>query len=336
MPPTISIVIVNYRSARDTIQCVDALRACTEVEIDLIVVDNASGGDDRAVLETRPDIPVRWEEVNAGYGTGCNLGAGVTQGRYLLFVNPDIRVSPPDALRELIDVADAYPELGALTCRVEFPDGRPQPSAHTALPGLWSHTLEFAPAAMLLLGQLRPGYWPSHFSAERQLAGVQRARHLLGAFLLVPRAAFDAVGGFDEAFFLYREETDLCVRLAERGLAILYTPSPLILHESGASTENRDWASLDARYMESTYRYFALQHGSAYARLAWTLAVLGLCASLPPLLIVDALRALQRRDRRNLRWLIEHVRSALRWHLAYMRTVGHPSSRRLVSRIARS
>jgi GT2 family glycosyltransferase len=343
MTSDLSVIIVNYNCAADTVACVAALQANHGCAYEIIVVDNDSEPEDRRLLETLDGVSLVYEPAqpaararswgrrsgDGGFATGCNRGAERARGTYLLFVNPDVLVRSPTTLAELVAAADAAPDLGALGCRILFDDDRPQPSAHRRYPGLATHAWDYAPIVSSLVSRIGPRYSPSFFPLERYATDVLSATHLLGAFLLVPRAVFHRAGGFDESFFLYREETDLCQRIAALDLKIVYVPTPVVVHRSGASTENHFFANLDSRYMQSTYRYLRLHHSAVYVQTAWLLAVVGMTLSLP---YAHALRALKRitgPPPPDLDVLVSRLPEAIAWHLRHRRTVHRAARRRL-------
>jgi GT2 family glycosyltransferase len=297
--------------------------------MEILVVDNDSGAPDRRLLATLDDVSLLLEPRNDGFGAGCNRGAVRAAGTYLLFVNPDIVVGSPTTLAELVTTAQSTADLGALGCRLVFEDGTPQPSAHRRYPDLAGHAWDYAPVVSSLMSRIRPGYAPSFFAPASYADGLLDVTHLLGAFLLVPRAVFRRAGGFDEGFFLYREETDLCQRIAALGLRILYTPQPVVVHRSGTSTHNREFANLDARYMRSTYRYLRLHHGALYVRAAWALAVAGMILSLPYVHLLRAVKRAKGGAPPDLDRLVARLPQAIAWHLRHARAVTRPVARQL-------
>jgi N-acetylglucosaminyl-diphospho-decaprenol L-rhamnosyltransferase len=328
MTPAISVIVVNYNSARDTLACVASLHTSRGIDHEIIVVDNASRPDDRELLRALDGVSLLLEEANRGFGSGCNRGVEASSGRYLLFVNPDVIVPSATTLADLVAVADATVDLGALGCRIADEDGRTQPSAYRRYPGLLDHAWDYAPAIGSLLFFFGVRYSPAPFPLER-LSERLAVAHLLGAFMLVPRVAFEEAGGFDEGFFLYREETDLCERIAALGRQLVYTPDPVVIHRSGTSTDNRRYAHLDPRFMTSAYRYFRLRHGAAYARAAWLLAVAGIITSLPYMRLLHSLRRWRGGETADVDLLIRRLRGALEWHVQNRREVRRPVQREL-------
>jgi N-acetylglucosaminyl-diphospho-decaprenol L-rhamnosyltransferase len=328
VPPALSIVIVNYNSAPDTIACVAALQTSRDCVYEIVVVDNDSRPDDRALLDGLEGVSLVFEEVNAGFGAGCNRGSDHASGRYLLFVNPDIVVRSATTLAELVAAAEASADLGALGCQIVYEDDRPQPSAHSRYPNLASHAWDYTPVVSSQISALWPRYSTSLFSAESHAQDTLIAKHLLGAFLLVPRAVFRGVGGFDEGFFLYREETDLCQRIATLGLRILYVPRPVVVHHAGTSTGNRFFVNLDPTYMESTYRYLRLRHGATYVSIAWLLALAGMILSVPYAHLHRAVKKVRGGVPPDVDALTRLLPGAIGWHLRHRRDLRRPVSRR--------
>lgn len=329
-PPDISVVIVSFNDSQDTTACVAALQASRGASFEIIVVDNASGAEHAARLGELTGVDLVVEGHNLGFGAACNRGFARAEGRYVLFMNADVTVQSSTTLAELVAIADATRRLGALGCRMTNTDGTAQVSAYRRLPGLFEHAWEYTPMLSSLAGFLGVSYSPVEYSRERLANDRRCVAHLLGAFFLVPSDVFAEVGGFDEGFFLYREETDLFERLAALGRDIVYTPVPIVAHASGSSTQNRYFANLDPRFLVSVYRYFRLRHGVGYTAAAWLLAVAGLAVSMP------YLRLLRARNRRrglatdDIDFHLTRVRGGVEWHLANVSAVWKRQHRTLL------
>jgi GT2 family glycosyltransferase len=180
------------------------------------------------VADRYPQVRLIANDENVGYGRACNQGMAAASGQYLLVLNQDI-VIRPGAVRELVDFAEAHPEAGAVGARLEYEDGRFQHSAFRFPDGKQAFFGFFdglVPLDSEINGRYPEGRHDRPFVAE----------HLLGACLLFRRAAIEQVGGFDPVFFMYFEETDLCVRLQQAGWRNYYLPSARAMHVSAAST----------------------------------------------------------------------------------------------------
>lgn len=273
--PTISLVVVNHRSASLTQRLVDAVAG--EVD-EVVIVDNPADEDPGrrgvtaldAVATRHGNVRVVPLQRNVGYGSGANAGAAATHGDVLVVANADVQV---DARSLRILAACAY-RAGIAGPRFERPDGTLERSAHRREPGLGITAYDLCPPVSGLLRRIRPGWHPTLFAGADHDRPLE-CSHLLGALLAVDADAFRAVGGFDEAFFLYREETDLCRRLRNAGWRVRYEPAAGAVHIGGASTDGT-WP-MPARpvVLESHYRYIAKHRGRVVAGLARSLGTLG-------------------------------------------------------------
>jgi GT2 family glycosyltransferase len=231
MAAELTVQVVNYRTREHLGPClrsVLAALAATDVAARVAVLDNGSG-DDLSELagELAGAVEFHASDENLGFGAGHNLLAARHDSPLLCFVNPDVVADQADVFARLLDalrdggVAVAGPLL-------RTPDGAPQRFDHGELRGVRARVANGAGHA----------HWRPR--AERtEVAWVS------GAFLLVRRSAFDAVGGFDEGFFLYKEEEDLCLRIRRAGGRVLYVPDAQARHVGGV-VAGRDPAQLAA------------------------------------------------------------------------------------------
>ncbi|MDK3256146.1 glycosyltransferase [Blastococcus capsensis] len=217
--PTVTIVVVNYRGADDTIACLEGIRGLDwPVEaLDVVVVDNASGGDDVArIRAAAPWVELVESKQNLGFAGGCNLGARQSQGEHLAFVNNDAR---PDRqfLREAT-AALADRGVGAVAAKVVD----------------WSgEKVDFVGSALSWYGQA----FKIHVGAPDD-GSYDEARDVLfgtGSALVVRRSAFEEIGGFDERYFMFFEDVDLGWRLWLAGYRVRYAPRARVLHKHHAS-----------------------------------------------------------------------------------------------------
>ncbi len=233
---TIDVVVVAYRSAAHLRACVEGLAG--EKDLNVVVVDNACPEDSP---RTVADLPVEILEMgrNAGFAAACNAGARRGSGDGILFLNPDA-VMTPHGVRVLAGRLAHDPARGAVAPRILVRTGETEPSMFRK-PRLTSTFGE----ALFLHHMFHDAQWPT----EQVRKGYDRAsapEALIGAALLLRRTAFEHVGGFDEAFFLYCEDIDLCTRLREHGYTLLYEPAATARHVRGGSTPTSHRAALRA------------------------------------------------------------------------------------------
>ena len=253
--PRVDVVIVSYNS-RDTLrQCVEPLLAMPDVAV--TVVDNASPDGS---LEVIGDLPVRTIQSgrNAGFGTGCNLGMAAGSAELVLFLNPDAVIAEEDLAR-LTAVLDAEPAVGLVGPRLLDGDGGLIPSLRRyPRPGsTWAR-------AMYLHRLMPDAAWANQIITRPSAYDeVAYPEWISGAAMLVRREAAEAIGGFDEGFFLYCEDVDICARLRAAGHEIRYEPGATVHHVGGHSAPR---SSLLPVLAASRLRY-ARKHGSRLAAL---------------------------------------------------------------------
>jgi hypothetical protein len=223
-------VIVHYKTPDETLEAARSV-AATAPGSELVVVDNASG--DSIATRLSSDVPAArlvLEPENRGYGAGCNRGARETSRPYLLFLNSDAVVQR-EAVEALVAALDRDPAAAGVGPRLENADGTLQPSI-LRLPTLWRIFCESSGLAFLSGGRAPLA---GHSATREDHSTARTVEAVKGAALLARRSAFEDVGGFDERFFLYAEESDLAARLHERGWRVLFEPSARVVHRGGAS-----------------------------------------------------------------------------------------------------
>jgi GT2 family glycosyltransferase len=229
----LSIILVHYRSPEALLECLRTLapeRARLASEV--VVVDNAP---DAAFLEAlaagHPDVRVIANSENVGYARAVNQGIRATSGEAVLVMNPDCEVRP-GAAQALLSHLRAHPRAAIAGPRILNPDGTLEFSARS-FPG----PLTFLFNRYSLLTRLFPGNpWSrAYLLTDWDHQSVREVDWLSGACLLVRRAAIEAVGGMDEAFFMFNEDVDWCRRMKLAGWANVYVPEAVVVHHVGAS-----------------------------------------------------------------------------------------------------
>lgn len=235
----VDAVIVSYRSAATLRGCVAPLAALPDVRV--TVVDNAS--PDRSLDAVAGlDVDTVRSPRNGGFSYGCNLGAARGDAPYLLFMNPDARIDA-ESLAALVRVLESVPAAGLAAPRLVDEDG----SLAWSLRRFPRQRSTFAQA--LFLHRLRPrAAWSDELVRDPAAYGRAGAPDWVsGACMLVRRSAFETVGGFDEDFFLYCEDTDLCRRLWSAGHAVRFEPAAVARHVGGASSGAGETQAIAAR-----------------------------------------------------------------------------------------
>ena len=279
------VVIVNYRTADLTINCLHSL--VPEIDsvpgMQVTVVDNAS--EDDSAFKIQQTIKAEgWEDWvklipsqhNGGFSAGNNLAIrpaleSDNSADYFLLLNPDTEVRP-GAIRTLVDFMVQRPKAGIAGSRFELADGTP-----------WDITLRFPTLLSELDSGLRLGIvskllhkWVAAQPVSRQ---TQQADWIPGASMLIRRQVFESVGLMDEEYFLYYEETDYCLQAKRAGWSCWYVPESVVMHIGGQSTGVEDQKQPTERLpkycFDSRRRYFTKNHGVSYAAIADLLWIVG-------------------------------------------------------------
>jgi N-acetylglucosaminyl-diphospho-decaprenol L-rhamnosyltransferase len=271
----VAVVIVTYKSAQLTIQSLRSLeseRASSGLNIRATGVDNASGDLPAIQQALGPNGWSSWvtlvpAPMNGGFAYGNNLGVqhayAAATPDYIYLLNPDAEVRP-GAISALVRFLEARPDVGIAGSSFEYLDGRDWPMAFR-FPTIWSELsegLQIGLVARLL------NKW---VVARRMTQITQPIDWICGASMMIRPAVFAAIGGFDENYFLYFEETDFCNRALKAGFSTWYVPESRVMHIMGQSTritdETLELQRRPAYWFESRRRYFAVTFGVGHAML---------------------------------------------------------------------
>jgi len=271
---SISVVVVSYRTPALTLGAARSALAVPGVR-QVVVIDNNSRDESADLLHALHDARLRVvvNATNRGYGTAANQGADVAVGRLLLFLNSDAQLTA-EATTALADEIRARAGRAIVGARVVDPGGTVQRSAGL-LPGpldltiraLTLNRIAAAAARFPLIGALMNAsrIAVEYDSAPRATQPIETTM-VTGACFAIGREAFRELGGFDERFFMYFEDADLCKRAAAAGMPIRYVPSAVVTHIGGASSsEDYHFGPLHARAMR---QYLGKWYGSAGAMFA--------------------------------------------------------------------
>ncbi len=252
MAGMISIVFVSYHSGREILDSLKSIDASgTGRELEIIVVDNASGDDSVELLGSRSDIQLIVNEENLGLSRAVNQGLRVARGDYLLVLNPDILVKP-GSLDALADFLDANPKAGMAGAKLLNEDGSLQYSCRSFYT-LWTIILRRTPLGKLFKNSKAIR---RHLMLDYDHEAPARVDWILGACMMTHRRALSDVGGMDERFFLYFEDVDWCYRMDRRGWEVWYAPSSVMTHiYRRASAKNPFSRSLLA-HISSFFHYY--------------------------------------------------------------------------------
>jgi N-acetylglucosaminyl-diphospho-decaprenol L-rhamnosyltransferase len=256
-PARVRVVTIAYHPGDELADCARTLADATTADVELVIVDNGTDPEvaDRVAAEAGGRV-VR-TGANLGYGAGANAGAAGATAPWLVVANPDV-VWRPGSLDALLAAGERHPSAGALGPALLNEDGTVYPSARE-LPSLTQGV------GHALLGKVWPGNpWTRAYQRRQETAGTERvAGWLSGACLLLRREAFEAVGGFDEDYFMFFEDVDLGERLGRAGRPSVYVPSAQVVHVGGVSWKARPAAMISAHH-RSAERYLHRRYARWY------------------------------------------------------------------------
>lgn len=270
----ISVIIITRNTCTQTLEAVASVFACRdELVKEVFVVDNGSTDETpRAVPERFPAARFRRSETNLGFARAVNLAAREATGEFLLLLNSDARLGT-DSLATAVAWLRGHPDCGIAGAQLLHPNGRRQNSIAN-FPTLTTELLNKS-----LLRRLSPGRFPGKESTFTEPVEVES---VIGAFFLTRKKLWDKLGGLDERFFFFLEETDFCLQARRSGVRVMHLPQIEVWHGQGQSAKQMP-AAARIEYWRSRYAYFAKNFGAGTRLvLRW-----GLLARL----LVDALAA---------------------------------------------
>jgi N-acetylglucosaminyl-diphospho-decaprenol L-rhamnosyltransferase len=282
--PRWAAVVVNYESGPLLVRCVRSLFADSSAgEPEVVVVDNGSrDGSTAALRDAFPQVHVVEPGANLGYARAANRGIATTTAPVVAVCNPDIDLEPGTAAA-MLGRFELEPGLAALGPVIRNPDGSQYPSARRD------------PSLVDAVGHAVFGtFWPrNRFTRRYRQLDVDPSQPrdvdwLSGALLFLRRRAVESVGGWDERYFMYMEDVDLCERLRHLGWRIAYEPGGAAVHVQGASTARHPYRMI-VEHHRSVYRFTARRwHGARRALLPIAALFLACRAALD--MVAQALR----------------------------------------------
>jgi N-acetylglucosaminyl-diphospho-decaprenol L-rhamnosyltransferase len=260
--PRITAVIVNFNAGAELAACLESIvTAMHERAWEVVVVDNAStDGSEAVTARFEPQARLLRNPANIGFGRAVNQGLAVARAPLVLIINPDCRLGT-GALEPLEAALDVHPSCAIVGPKILDPDGAVQGSARgdpDMFTGLFGRTSA--------LRRLLPGLGaskrnvvdpePGTRNLEPGTVDAPRVDWVSGACMLARTEMLRSVGGFDERYFLYWEDADLCRRLRHRGYETRYVPDAVAIHRVGQSSRTAQRLSIRA-FHDSAYLYYA-------------------------------------------------------------------------------
>ncbi len=233
----ISVLIVNFNSAKFTRECVKSLQDQTifssdrNKRLEIIVVDNASSKDDKDLLLYLKEKGIRliFNEENKGYAGANNHAYSYAHGDYILILNPDTWLFP-ESLQSMIDFMEAHPEAGGVGPKIWWDKERSFLLPLSDPPGIGSYLWELSGDCLPLWGRFVSRQWLKASFSYWISTSPLKVKMLSGACILTRREVIEQVGLFDESYLLYFEDADWCLRALKKGYSLYYLPCSEVVH----------------------------------------------------------------------------------------------------------
>ncbi len=242
----LSIVIVNYNTKDITVECLNSIIANTSgINYEIIVIDNASVDGSIQAIKKINEVKLILNSQNKGFAHGNNQGIKVANGKFVLFLNTDTLIND-NVLDEMIKWMDVNPNAGVATPALKNKDGSLQGTGgyFPTLPRVFSWmTIQDLPFVDNFIKPFHPYHSKSFFSKGASFYDSQKELDwVTGAYLMTRRDILEKIEGWDESFFMYVEEVDLCYRIKQLGYKIWYLPKWSIIHFGGASSKTNEFS----------------------------------------------------------------------------------------------
>lgn len=221
----ISVSIVNYNAGDFLLRCLESLEKSTNVDLDIYVVDNASSDNSlEKAIKKFPKVNFIKNQENLGFSKAHNQILRKIKTEFILILNPDTEVSS-DAISKMVLFLEKNPKVGALTCKLVLENGKLDWASHRGFP---------TPLASFMYYFLKDD--SLYHLSKKSLDTPHEVDAISGSFFMTRKSVLEKVGLFDEDYFMYAEDIDLCYRIKKAGLKIMYVPTATTIHHKGVSS----------------------------------------------------------------------------------------------------
>lgn len=268
----LSVALISWNTKDDLAAALRSVKEKAGLPVELVVVDNASSDASAAMVRAEfPEARLIENTENRGFAAAANQAITESTGRYILLLNPDSLLQTP--LSQIVAFADSHPDAGAIGGKILNPDGTLQYSCRAfphPLAAIFRHTL---------FGRLWPKnpYVRDYLLADWDHNSEREVDWVSGAFLMIRREMIDQIGAFDERFFMYSEDVDLCFRAREAGWKVCYSPKAISTHAIGHSSDQAA-VRMTIQFHRSMYRFFMKHYARSYHPVARALLAIGVGA----------------------------------------------------------
>ncbi len=251
--PKLSIIILNYNTRELLWQCLKSIAYSCQI---IVVDNNSSDGSVTMVEKEFPKVEIIKRNINDGYTRGNNAARKLAKGEYVLFLNSDTKAFP-GTISTMVEFMDSNLKIGISTCLTELPNGKLYYACHRGFPTPLNSLLYF-------LG-LPSSYYPKYQNIIHEIDACS------WTFLLIQKRLLDLIGWFDEDYFSYGEDLEMCYRVKELGYKVMFNPTVKLIHYWRASTSRADqktqtiWKTARYNAMKIFYdKHYRLQYSEFF------------------------------------------------------------------------
>jgi GT2 family glycosyltransferase len=255
----LSIIIVNYNVKEFLQNLIHSIeKAAVNLTKEIIIIDNASDdGSVEFIKDKLPQVKLIANKTNLGFGKANNIGLKQATGKYLLLINPDTIVAE-DTFEKMISFFESDKAVGLAGCKILNPDGTFQLACRRSFPGPWTSFTKVTGLSTLFPRSKIFARYNLTYLDENQTYEVDA---ISGSFMMMRKEVYEKVGGFDEQFFMYGEDLDLCYRIQKAGYKVFYVHSTQIIHYKGESTKRSSFD--ETRVFYNAMHLFVKKHLSS-------------------------------------------------------------------------
>ena len=272
--PDFSVIIVSFNTQDQILNCLASIFGqLNGVDGEIFVVDNNStDGTPQTIKEKYPSLQLIANHENLGFAKANNLAIKRASGKYIILLNSDT-ILKSCFFDQVIQFMESRQDVGIAGCLLRNTDGSVQTSAYANYPGILTEIVGYS-FLNVFLNRVSPfRKYPGKYAlSPEEHQRAQEVAHVTGACMIIRKQVFDDVGLFDENFFMYREETDLCKRTSEKGWKIYLYPSVEVIHHHKQSSKKLSDRGVNYR-MTSHYLYFQKHYGIILTGVSYGLAI---------------------------------------------------------------
>jgi GT2 family glycosyltransferase len=231
----LSIIVVNYNTEKLLFDCLTSISKAEHPKngVEVIVVDNASrDGSLKMLAKNFPNVKVIANKHNLGFAKANNLGSAIATGKFILFLNSDTIVKKY-ALVKPLKFLSGHPNAGALTIKLILKDGSLDRDNHRGFPTPWAAFSHFSGLSKIFK---KSKLFTSYHQSTKNMDKIHTIPVIAGSYIMISKKLFEQIGRWDEQYFFYGEDIDLCYRINQAGKKIIYYPKVSTLHLRGASS----------------------------------------------------------------------------------------------------